>query len=88
LHKKLALFQRLIEAALQKFRADLELKLKQLFAMLNVKTPLTGAGISKREGLPPSNSVCILADLAWLHIITQVQQSYLLKTAKSSRYMG
>jgi hypothetical protein len=38
---------------LQKFRADLELRVKKLFAVLHVKSHLTGAGICKREGCPP-----------------------------------
>ena len=69
-NKKLALFQGQIETALQKFRADLELRLKKLFAVLHVKSHLTGAGICKREGFPPINLLFVLTNLAFLHITT------------------
>lgn len=68
--KKLALFQGQIETALQKFRADLELRLKKLFAVLHVKSHLTGAGICKREGFPPINLLFVLTNLAFLYITT------------------
>lgn len=68
--KKLVLFQGQIETALQRFRADLELRVKKLFAVLHVKSHLTGAGICKREGCPPINLLFVLSNLVFVHIKT------------------
>lgn len=55
---------------MEKFRADLGLRLKKLFSVLHVKTHLTGAGIRKREGLSPVNLLFVFTNLAFLHIQT------------------
>lgn len=59
-----------IETALQKFRADLGLRLKKLFSVLHVKTHLTCAGIRKREGFSPVNLLFVLTNSVFLQILT------------------
>ena len=69
-NRKIALFQGQIETALKNFRADLELRLKKLFAVLHVKSHLTGAGIRKCEGFSPLHLLFVLTNMAFLHIKT------------------
>jgi DDE superfamily endonuclease len=68
--KKLALFQGQIETALKNFRAGLELRIKELFAVLHIQSHLTGAGIRKHEGFSPRHLLFVLTNLAFLHIRT------------------
>ena len=67
-NRKIALFQGQIETALKKFRADLELRIKQLFSGLHIQSHLTGAGIRKHEGFSPLHLLFVLTNLAFLHI--------------------
>lgn len=69
-NRKITRFQGQIETALQKFRGDLELRVKKLFALLHVKSHLTGAGICKREGCPPIKLLFVLTNLVFAHIKT------------------
>ena len=64
-NRKIALFQGQIETALKNFRADLELRLKELFAVLHVQSHLTGAGICKCEGISPWHLCGHLFDNLW-----------------------
>ena len=49
-NRKIAHFQGQIETALKKFREELDLRTKDLFAKLRIKSHLTAAGIRKWEG--------------------------------------
>jgi len=69
-NKKLALFQGQIETALKKFRTDLELRMKPLFADLHIQSHLTGAGIRKCEGYKPLHILFILINMMFLPIKT------------------
>ena len=69
-NRKLALFQGQIETALKKFRADLELRIKELFAGLHIQSHLTGAGIRKGEGFSPRHLLFVLTNLPFLHLKT------------------
>jgi hypothetical protein len=69
-NRKLAHFQGQIETALKNFRADLELKIKELFAVLHIQSHLTGAGIRKSEGVPAVYLLFVLTNLVFLHIKT------------------
>ena len=67
-NRKIAHFQGQIETALKKFREELDLRMKDLFAKLRIKSHLTAAGICKCEGFPPVHL---------LFVLTQVLQSIL-----------
>ena len=69
-NRKTALFQGQIETALKKFRADLELRIKELFAVRHNKSHQTGAGIRKCEGFSPLHLLFVLTNLVFLHIET------------------
>lgn len=69
-NRKIAFFPGQIETALKNFRADLELRINKLFAVLHVKSHLTGAGISKREGCLPINLLFVLTNMVFVHIKT------------------
>jgi hypothetical protein len=71
LHNRIIVFfQGQIETALKNFRADLELRIKKLFAVLYIQSHLTGAGIRKCEGFPPVQPLFVLTNLVFLHIKT------------------
>jgi hypothetical protein len=67
-NRKIALFKGQIETALKNFRADVELRIKHLFAGLDIQSHLTGAGIRKSEGFRPVNLLFVLTNLVLLHI--------------------
>lgn len=69
-NKKLGLFQGQIETALKKFRADLELRMRSLFAELHIQSHLTGAGIRKCEGYTPLHLLFTLVNMVFLPIKT------------------
>jgi hypothetical protein len=69
-NRKIALFQGQIETALKNFRATLELRIKELFAVLHIQSHLTGAGIRKHEGFSPRHLLFVLTNLVFLHIKT------------------
>jgi hypothetical protein len=59
-----------METALKNFRADLELRIKELFAVLLIQSHLTGAGIRKGEGFRPVQLLFVPTNLVFLHIKT------------------
>jgi hypothetical protein len=65
---KIARFQGQIETALKNFRAGLELRIKELFAVLHIQSHLTGAGIRKHEGASARQLLFVLTNLTFLHI--------------------
>ncbi|MGC8817688.1 MAG: IS4 family transposase [Candidatus Hadarchaeum sp.] len=69
-NRKIVRFQGQIETALKNFRADLELRLKELFAVLHIQSHLTAAGIRKCEGFRPVHLLFVLTSLVFLHIKT------------------
>ncbi|MEW6388177.1 MAG: transposase [Thermodesulfobacteriota bacterium] len=69
-NRKIALFQGQIETALKNFRANLELRIKDLFAVLHIQSHLTGAGIRQCEGFRPVHLLFVLTSLVFLHIKT------------------
>jgi len=69
-NRKIVRFQGQIETALKNFRADLELRIKEQFAVLHIQSHLTGAGIRKYEGVPAVYLLFVLTNLAFLHIKT------------------
>ena len=69
-NRKIALFQGQIETALKNFRAELDLRFKELFAVLHIQSHLTGAGIRKHEGYSPRHLLFVLTNLVFLHIKT------------------
>ena len=69
-NRKIARFQGQIETALKNFRADLELRIKKLFAVLHIQSHLTGAGIRKHEGFGAGHLLFVLTNLVFLQIKT------------------
>ncbi len=69
-NRKIVLFQGQIETALKNFRAELDLRIKELFAVLHIQSHLTGAGIRKHEGFSPRHLLFVLTNLVFLHIKT------------------
>jgi hypothetical protein len=69
-NRKIVRFQGQIETALKNFLADLELRIKELFAVLHIQSHLTAAGIRKQEGFSPRHLLFVLTNLAFLHIKT------------------
>ena len=69
-NRKIALFQGQIETALKNLRAELDLRFKELFAVLHIQSHLTGAGIRKHEGYSPRHLLFVLTNLVFLHIKT------------------
>jgi len=69
-NRKLALFQGQIETALKKFRTDLELRMRPLFSVLHIQSPLTGAGIRKGEGYAPRQLLFVMVNMMFLPIKT------------------
>lgn len=69
-NRKIARFQGQIETALKNFRADLEPRIKKLFAVLHIQSHLTGVGIRKCEGVPAVYLLYVLTNLVFLHIRT------------------
>ena len=69
-NRKIARFQGQIETALKNFRADLELRIKELFAGLHIQSHLTAAGIRKSEGASARQLLFVLTNLVFLHIKT------------------
>jgi len=69
-NRKIALFQGQIETALKKFRADLELRMRSLFADLHIQSHLTGAGIRKGEGYAPLHLLFVMVHMMFLPIKT------------------
>ena len=69
-NRKIDLFQGQIETALKNFRAELDLRFKELFAVLHIQSHLTGAGIRKHEGFSPRHLLFVLTNLVFLHIKT------------------
>lgn len=69
-NRKIVRFQGQIEMALKNFRGDLELRIKELFAVLHIQSHLTGAGIRKCEGVPAVYLLYVLTNLVFLHIKT------------------
>ena len=53
---------------MKNFRADLELRINELFAVLHIQSHLTGAGIRKYEGFRPVHLLFVLTNLVFLHI--------------------
>jgi hypothetical protein len=69
-NRKSARFQGQIETALKNFHANLELRIKDLFAALHIQSHLTGAGIRKHEGFGAGHLLFVLTNLVFLHIKT------------------
>lgn len=69
-NRKIAHFQGQIETALKKFREELDLRMKDLFAKLRIKSHLTAAGIRKCEGYSPLHLLFVLTNVVFLHIAT------------------
>jgi hypothetical protein len=69
-NRKIARFQGQIETVLKNFRAGLELRIKELFAVLHIQSHLTGAGIRKYEGFRPVHLLFVLTNLVFLHVKT------------------
>ena len=69
-NRKTVFFQGQIETALKKFKADLDLRLKKVFAVLRIQSHLTGAGIRKCEGYLPLELFYVLTNLAFMHLKT------------------
>lgn len=69
-NRKIVLFQGQIETALKNFRADLELRIKDVFSVLHIQSHLTGAGIRKCEGFRPVQLLFVLTNLVFLHLKT------------------
>ncbi len=62
-NKRLASFQGQIETVFKMSLADLDLRIKKLFPVLRIKSHLTGAGIRKWDGYPPSELLFVLINL-------------------------
>ncbi len=69
-NRKIVRFQGQIETALKNFLTDLELRIKELFAVLHIQSHLTAAGIRKCEGFSPRHLLFVLTNLVFLHIKT------------------
>ena len=67
-NKRLASFQGQIETVFKMSLADLDLRIKKLFPVLRIKSHLTGAGIRKWDGYPPSELLFVLINLIFLHM--------------------
>ena len=69
-NREIAHFQGQIETALKKFREELDLRMKNLFAKLRIQSHLTAAGIRKCEGYSPLHLLFVLTKVVFLHIAT------------------
>ena len=69
-NRKIVRFQGQIETVLKNFRAGLELRIKELFSVLHIRSHLTGAGIRKHEGFEAGHLLFVLTNLAFLQIKT------------------
>jgi hypothetical protein len=68
--RKIARFQGQIETALKKFRQELDLRMKEVFAKLRIQSHLTAAGIRKGEGYSPGHLLFVLTNAVFLQIST------------------
>jgi hypothetical protein len=82
---KRASFQGQIETVLRMSLSDLDLRIKNLFPVLRLKSHLTAAGIRKWDGYAPIHLMFVLVTLAFLKI-TSVHE--LMKQTVSSFYQA
>ena len=67
-NRKLASFQGQIETVLKISLADLDLRIKSWFPLLQINSHLTSAGISKCDGYPAIHFMLVLFNLVFLHV--------------------
>ena len=82
---KRASFQGQIETVLRMSLSDLDLRIKDLFPVLRLKSHLTAAGIRKWDGYAPIHLMFVFVTLAFLKI-TSVHE--LMKQTVSSFYQA
>jgi hypothetical protein len=69
-NRKIVRFQGQIETVLKNFRAGLELRIKELFSVLHIRSQMSGASIRKHEGFEAGHLLFVLTNLAFLQIKT------------------